>query len=134
VTGQAVLEAAKEEPAGGENRRRCPRFECAGSAEVYAEDPGFLFRGEIQDISQTGCYIRSHARMRLERFIEVDLSFILNNHSYRAIAKVMNFRPGEGVGLEFQFSNPRTEQAFKSLVQTLASGASAKQAAEAKPA
>jgi hypothetical protein len=133
VIAQGVLEAAEGESASGEHLRRSRRFKCAGVAEVYAEEPGILFRGEILDISQTGCYIGSHARMRLERFIEVDLLFILNNHNYRAIARVMNLKPGEGVGLEFQFENPRTEESFKKLIQTISSAAPSREAVAAMP-
>ena len=65
----------KHTKASGKERRKQERFGCDGFAEVIVGDAEFLFRGAIQDISLSGCYIRSRARLRLHRGAEVDLHF-----------------------------------------------------------
>ncbi len=109
-----------EENLGGIERRRSVRFDCEGTAEAYAPDPGYLFRGEIRDISETGCYVETKARLRLERHTELDLQFMLRNRTHRASARVMSFRPGLGVGLEFLSCEPRPEESFLKLTQMFA--------------
>ncbi len=56
-----------------DNRRRHARYQCRGFAEVIVDNACFLFRGSIRDISQTGCYIESQARLALKRGTEVEL-------------------------------------------------------------
>jgi hypothetical protein len=119
---EALVETAKEKTEGKE-RRRSRRFPCGGSAEVYANDTGNLFRGEIRDISQTGCYIKTNVRLKLEPLSEVDLVFILNKRSYRTFARVIDVRPGKGVGLEFVLNEPGTAESIKKLMQVLANEA-----------
>lgn len=118
MTIQAAKEAVGEGPSGSE-LRRSRRLGCKGFAEAFAPGSGYLFRGEIRDISTTGCYLLTSARLKLELRDELDLLFILNNHYYHAVAFVMNFQPGKGVGLEFQFGDSQTEQYFNTLIQLL---------------
>jgi hypothetical protein len=89
VDAQSIGESAKEESSGGRERRQCRRLACEGFAECFAFDTGTLFRGSIQDISLTGCYVTTKARLRLERLSEVDLCFALKGRQYHIIARVM---------------------------------------------
>jgi hypothetical protein len=63
-----------EETATARERRRHTRFACDGRAEVVFR-PDLLFRGELKDISLTGCYIATRARLNLKRFAEIDCGF-----------------------------------------------------------
>jgi hypothetical protein len=112
-----------EESREGKERRLSRRFACEGFAEVYATSTGYLFRGEIRDISLTGCYIMTKVRLKLERLTEVDLLFLLNKHNYRTLARVINVRPGKGVGLEFVSHDPSTAESFKKLMKALVDSA-----------
>jgi hypothetical protein len=78
------------------------RFECDGLAEVVVFDSEFLFRGEVRDISLNGCYIETRARLNLKRFAEVELRFTVDGAQLCSIAKVIEIRPGKGVGIAFQ--------------------------------
>lgn len=118
ITPQALGETAKGESFGGKERRLSRRLDCEGFAEAFAIDAGYLFRGEIRDISQTGCYIMTKAALKLERLTEVDLEFMLKRRNYHARARVMVVRLGKGVGLKFVFNNSRAEESIKDLVQT----------------
>jgi hypothetical protein len=127
VPPHAIVETAMGEDPGGKERRRSRRFVCEGFAEVFAIDTGYLFRGEIRDISQSGCYIGTNVRLKLERFTEVDVLFMLNKRNYRTYARVMVVRPGKGVGLEFLFGDLPAEESFRKLLQVLVAEASLKQ-------
>jgi len=100
-------------------RRRSPRYRCHGHAEAMVLFPETLLRGDISDISLSGCFLETHARLRLDRFSKLDLRFQINGNHYHTVARVMGVRVGSGVGVEFFFDSPRDETAFKNLVRSL---------------
>lgn len=108
-----------QEPVTGKERRRHERFACDGLAEVVVFDSEVLFRGEIRDISLTGCYIATRAQLNLKRFAEVELRFSANGQRLSSLARVMDVRPGKGVGIEFVSGDPRMDQRFHQLLERL---------------
>jgi PilZ domain len=114
---------ANEETATGSERRRHARFACDGSAEVVVFRPDLLFRGEVKDISLTGCYIATRARLNLKRFAEIELRFSANGQYLSSLARVMEVRPGKGVGIEFLPGDPRMDQQFHELLERLSAAA-----------
>jgi hypothetical protein len=121
---------ASEETATASERRRHTRFACDGRAEVVVFRPDLLFRGEIKDISLTGCYIATRARLNLKRFAEIELRFSANGQHLSSLTRVMEVRPGKGVGIEFLPGDPRMDQQFHELLERL-SAAAAPESAEA---
>src|ERR1700683_2209500 len=117
---EAMGEVTTGESASGSERRLSPRFACEGFAEVFALETGFLFRGYMRDISQTGCFILSKAHSKLKRLAEVDVVFRLKGREYHNVARVMDVRAGKGVGLEFLAHHPELEESFMRLFHTLA--------------
>lgn len=115
MTLQPISESGRGEAFADRERRLSRRVGCKGFADAFVIETGYLFRGEIGDISETGCYIMTNARIQLERLTEVDLVFVLNNRKYQTRARVMKIRPKKGVGLEFLFSDQAAEESFKEL-------------------
>jgi hypothetical protein len=118
-TTSIISETPKEECVGGKERRRSYRHDCVGFAECWVSDPESLFRGEIRDISLTGCYIRTSARLNLRHSTAVDLRFTLKNSHFRVAARAMDVRPGKGVGLEFIFPGSQPPDWLKNLIKEL---------------
>lgn len=121
----------KQTKARGKERRKQERFDCDGFAEVVVDNAGFLFRGAIQDISLSGCYIWSRARLRLERGAEVDLHFSVNGDYFNVRAMLMIVRPGSGAGFEFLFDDPELQLRLGGLVRKLEISAPAQVVAHA---
>jgi hypothetical protein len=119
--GQSLNSGA---PAAGRERRRHQRFACDGLAEVVAFNPEVLFRGEVKDVSLTGCYIATRAHLRLKRFAEIELRFSADGHQVSSLARVMEVRPGKGVGVEFLAGDPRLDEQFHRLIDRLKEKAS----------
>ena len=109
--------------AGRQERRRSPRYACNGFVEVMGIEPECLFRGEIRDISQNGCFVITRARILLERLAEADLRFKLNNRQFKVRARVMNVRHGDGIGLEFLVETAQCEEQIRGLIEELARNA-----------
>jgi hypothetical protein len=107
------------EPERAGERRRHQRFLCEGRAEVVAFSPKLLFRGEVRDISLTGCYIATRAHLKLRRLAEIEIRFSANGHHVTSLARVMAVRPGKGVGVEFLPGDPRMNKRFRDLLERL---------------
>lgn len=103
----------------GRERRQHERFVCDGFAEVVVFRPELLFRGEVKDISLTGCYVATRARLNLKRFAEIELRFCANGQQLSSLARVMDVRPGRGLGVEFLPGDPRMNKRFRDLIEQL---------------
>lgn len=103
----------------GAERRRHRRFPCEGYAEVVCCQPTYLFRGRIRDISLTGCFIETSARLTLERMTEVEVRFTAAGRHISFFARLMDIRPGKGAGFEFLPGDRGMQEAFLKLLQTL---------------
>lgn len=101
-------------------RRRFRRYPCQGAAEAVVLFSESLFRGEIRDISMSGCFIKTKAHLHVDRFSQIDLRFEMNDCQYHTKARVMDIRPGCGVGMEFYYQGPQDEVSFKRLVRSVA--------------
>lgn len=117
--GEASERIDEREAARDRDRRRHERFACDGFAEVVGFSPEVLFRGEVKDISLTGCYVATRAHLRLKRFAEIELRFSANGHHLSSLARVMDVRPGKGVGVEFLPGDPRMDERFRELIERL---------------
>jgi hypothetical protein len=117
---EEVAAATPEAPSGRE-RRKHERSECDGFAEVVIDGASLMFRGRIRDISPTGCYIETRARLRLETGIAAELSFTINERAFKAVAEVRAIRPGIGVGFEILFlaAESRAPSDLLALIQKL---------------
>jgi hypothetical protein len=87
--------------------------------EAVVDRHGSMFRGTIRDISQTGCYIETRARLNLQRLTRVDMRIMVQKSCYHASARVMDVRPGKGLGLEFELADARAEEWIRELILAL---------------
>jgi len=116
---EAPSAAAVEETSDCGERRGAERFDCDGTAEVVVPTAGFLFRGEIRDISLSGCYIETRARLDLKRRADVEVRFTLAGCSFSVFARVMRVQRGKGAGFQFLFDDPKLERRLLDLIQRL---------------
>ncbi|AXC11440.1 hypothetical protein ACPOL_2116 [Acidisarcina polymorpha] len=107
----------------GKDRRKHERAECDGFAEVVIDNASLMFRGRIKDLSQTGCYIETRARLRLDVGCAAELCFTINDRSFKAVAEVKVIRAGVGVGFEILFlaAESRAPSDLMALIQKLES-------------
>jgi len=87
-------------------RRIAKRHACDGFAEVVVPTSGFLFRGEIADLSETGCYVKTRARLSLRRSSEAELRFTVNGDNF-------------SVGFEFSVIEPQMHRKLLELIEEL---------------
>lgn len=82
-------------------------------------DPPYLFRGKIRNISQTGCFIETSARLALPPRTRVELRFSADGERLAFLAFVMSVHPGEGFGFQFVAGDPRLDKSFLALIDRL---------------
>lgn len=82
-------------------RRRHQRYAVDGDAEVLVADGTLLFRGRTVDISLSGCFIATRARLALEPGTPVQMVFRACHTTLRMNATVRAVRPGSGAGFLF---------------------------------
>jgi hypothetical protein len=82
-----------------------------------------MFRGRIKDLSPTGCYIETRARLRLNVGTAAELCFTVNERAFKAVAETRVIRPGSGVGFEILFlvAESREPSDLLALIQKLES-------------
>jgi hypothetical protein len=103
-----------------EERRLYPRVTCKCDAEAIIPAREALFRGQIRDISESGCYVDTLAFVRLRRGMEVDLRFVLQDTEFHFTAEVMNVRNGSGFGVHFiDEQSPDALEMLHCLIQIL---------------
>lgn len=81
--------------------------------------PQTLFRGRLRDISRSGCYIETRARLNVPRMAAVELRFTANGAHFASLARVMDVRPGRGAGFEFLKDDPRLDARFLNWIDGL---------------
>lgn len=82
-------------------RRRSRRFACSVSAEGASSSPSLLFRGELTNLSETGCFVATRAQAQLYRDTLVEMRFSLLGNSFTLKALVVKMMPGSGIRLQF---------------------------------
>jgi hypothetical protein len=105
-------------PPAGE-RRIAKRLACDGFAEVVVPYSGFLFRGEIADLSEFGCYIKTRARLSIRRSADAELRFTVNGDNFSVLARTAVVKTGAGVGFEFAVIEPQMHKKLIDLIEEL---------------
>jgi hypothetical protein len=101
------------------DRRRHERFLVEGDAEVLVAEGSQLFRGRVQDISLSGCFIETRARLRTVIGAPVEMVFRANGVMLRLLANVRTVRFGVGAGFLFEELSPHMRQELERLIETL---------------
>lgn len=107
------------------DRRRSVRICCAGFAECVSIDPNQLFRGEIRNISETGCLISLRVSANLPPGTYVQLRFRMGRAEYSALARVVESMPA-GIRMRFIATDPAF---IDRMHQILGAGSSSRQSA-----
>jgi hypothetical protein len=119
--GETVLNVRANSLPDGKDRHSSTRLSCEEKAEIIVFPSGFLYRGEITSLSETGCFIATMAPLKLQPSNLVALRFTIGTHSMRLEATVAEVTPRVGVDLEFL---PDMEKSVRTQLNTLCEGLS----------
>jgi hypothetical protein len=113
-------EIAIAQLAGGRERRKQRRFACSGPAEVLELESRCFYRGEIKDLSLTGCYVTTgNAELELDPRADVHLCLSVNGDPIETPARVIMVRPDSGAAFQFLPIDPEMRSALVKLISKL---------------
>jgi hypothetical protein len=100
-------------------RRRNPRYQCAGSAcvRIAANEP--LYAARIVNLSMGGCLIVLAKPQNLSKDMLVELSFAVNHLPFRVRGQVKTIRHDRMVGFHFPQLRERTRYGLEDLIEEL---------------
>lgn len=102
----------------GKDRRRSPRFRCAGSAEFTAEGGNVRMWGTLTDISLRGCYVEMSTTFPVDTRVELVLDAM--GIRFRARGTVRISYPFLGMGILLTEIAPDQKVLLEQLLSTLA--------------
>jgi len=100
-------------------QRRNPRFECSGPAniQVVADEPPCPAR--IVNVSAGGCLIALQKPQNLAQDTMVELTFSVNDQTFRVWGKVRAVRSDTKIGFEFPLLSERVRKRIEDLIEQL---------------
>ncbi|WP_263382970.1 PilZ domain-containing protein [Granulicella arctica] len=101
------------------DRRENQRFPVEGWAEVMTMDGTMMLRGQITDISATGCFIESHGSFDLPMNSAVEMTFRIQGKEFRPEGVTRVVKSGEGAGFSFLKMNSKLELQIEALIKVL---------------
>jgi hypothetical protein len=101
------------------DRRRHNRHAVQGEAEVIVAGGVQLFLGRVLDISLSGCFIETSARLNASVGTRAALVFRANGAMLRAPATFRVIRAGKGAGFLFGRLDERTRAGLQRLIAAL---------------
>jgi len=107
----------------GKDRRRSPRFRCAGSAEVTTEGSQVRLWGTMTDISLRGCYVEMSSTFPVDTRVELVLEAL--EIRFRAQGMVRISYPFLGMGILITQMAPDQRALLEQLLAALAKIANA---------
>lgn len=105
-----------------QERRRHERYSVHGDAEVMVSDGRLLFRGNTVDISLSGCFIATRARLMLEPGTPVEMVFRAGGLTLRVNATVRAVRVGVGAGFLFGKMSAYMQAGLEGLIAHMQGG------------
>ena len=114
----APLAAAPQNSVPEKDRRRSPRFKCAGSAEFTAEDSNVRMWGTLTDISLRGCYVEMSTTFPVDTKVALALDAL--GIRFRARGTVRISYPFLGMGILMTEIEPDQKVLLEQLLSELA--------------
>lgn len=104
-------------PAAGSERRQHPRLKCGNSIQLHPEGDGAPIWGKALDLSTGGCFVEMP--MPLPRGSKLRISLWLNQTKLTLGGKVVNSRPGFGIGIQFTELLPRDAEQLRQFLKSI---------------
>ena len=119
IIDRRVVERRQEQ-----ERRRHPRYKCAGSAEFRKQGTDLAGWGKVSDICLGGCYVEVTSPLPIDTPVEMVVNVCGEQARTRGL--VRSHHPGFGMGIAFVETAPEQIETLEQIVAVLAGGAPAR--------
>jgi PilZ domain len=103
-----------------EDRRRHPRFQCGGEAEIRTLCSGHRAQGKIINLSVGGCLIQLEDDHNFRRGEGAEMTFCVRQLPLRVQGSIRQTYVGQAVGVEFTVLTERGKRQLLQLIEELA--------------
>jgi hypothetical protein len=112
-----AVDTYARKPAVGSDRRQAPRMKCSTSIQLHPDGHAAPIWGKALDLSDGGCFVEM--TMPLPRGTRVKITLWLNQLKLSLTGKVVNSRPGFGVGIQFTEILPRDADQLRQFLKSI---------------
>jgi c-di-GMP-binding flagellar brake protein YcgR len=102
-----------------EERRRNPRFECAGAVDVQLTAGEIPCYARIANLSAEGCLVVFKEAQRLSQDAIVELTFRIDGLRFRVLGQVRTIRSDRQIGFQFPLLSDRVRGCIEDLISQL---------------
>jgi hypothetical protein len=102
-----------------EERRRNPRFECAGTVDVQLHADEIPCHGRIVNLSAEGCLVVFNKPQRLSQDTIVELTLKIDDLKFRVWGQVRAIRSDRQIGFQFPLLSDRVRGRIEVLITQL---------------
>ena len=102
-----------------EDRRRHPRFQCSGNAEMRSLSSGIRAVGKIENLSLGGCRIQVGDRHTFREGENVEMTFTVRQLPLRVQASIRQLHSSDAVGVAFTLLSERGRSQLQALIEEL---------------
>lgn len=117
VPPKVVIDNYASKSKTGSERRQAPRMKCSASIQLHPDGHSAPIWGKALDLSATGCFVEM--TMPLPRGTKLKVTLWLNQAKLVLGGRVMNSRPGFGVGLHFTEILPRDAEQLHQFLKSI---------------
>ena len=107
------------QPSGVE-RRKCPRYPCAGTCDVWTGGVKVFSNCRVSDIGLGGCYVEMISPLPAGEKATLDVT--IGEFAFRVDAIVRATHISLGMGLQFLGGAAEARKTLEALIQHLAGG------------
>jgi PilZ domain len=122
--GESIVTTTEPSCEGAE-RREEERYAVSWDAEIFIPERTTMFRGQMVNISPSGCYVQTVAWVRVPPSTVVEVVFKLEGRLTRVQAEARYAQSRTGVGLRFLSLEKETRRRLGSALVDLATAAAA---------
>jgi hypothetical protein len=113
-----IAPVAQPAPRPQQERRQYPRYNCAGTANVWENGDECAVSGRLNEISRCGCYVETMSPLRVGTVIGLELT--LSGRTIRLQGIVRTSHPTVGMGVAFTRIAPLEAEKLRQVVGMLA--------------
>jgi c-di-GMP-binding flagellar brake protein YcgR len=104
-------------PVSGSDRRRHDRMKCVNSVQLHPHGQAAPIWGKAVDLSTGGCFVEMSIPLELGAKLRIGLW--LNENKLQLHGKVVNTRPGFGIGIQFTEVAPDDADQLKKFLKSI---------------
>ena len=117
ATASFGVDTYARKSSSGSERRQYARMKCSNSIQLHPEGEAAPIWGKAADLSTGGCFVEMP--MPLNKGTKLKVGLWLNQTKLMLTGKVVNSRPGYGIGIQFIEVQPQDAENLRQFLKSI---------------